>query len=314
MELVHNYQININELCNEKIDYFIAASDYQKRSTFLAENFKKTTARKLLLSIENDQKNEPNIKIFEDLGFIPLKTIENKRQEIEDILNKICEEKSSDILNILVDYSCMTKVCYASIVDFLLRNDLKNEKINMFFSYTPKSKNALPSHPKLRSIDPLFSYYKKENTRKTALVIGLNSNEEPTTDIIKHLDPEKIVLFIPQLNHDQQYNEALYNFNQEVIKNVPKNNVYNYPANNPDQIASMLTSVCLDLRLNYNVVLIPQGPKPFALASILLSTKYPDIRLMEISSSEIKPNDEGAPVGDPVIVKSVFCSEEEEDY
>lgn len=314
MELVHNYQININELCNEKIDYFIAASDYQKRSTFLAENFKKTTARKLLLSIENDQKNEPNIKIFEDLGFIPLKTIENKRQEIEDILNKICEEKSSDILNILVDYSCMTKVCYASIVDFLLRNDLKNEKINMFFSYTPKSKNALPSHPKLRSIDPLFSYYKKENTRKTALVIGLNSNEEPTTDIIKHLDPEKIVLFIPQLNHDQQYNEALYNFNQEVIKNVPKNNVYNYPANNPDQIASMLTSVCLDLRLNYNVVLIPQGPKPFALASILLSTKYPDLRLMEISSSEIKPNDEGAPVGDPVIVKSVFCSEEEEDY
>lgn len=316
MELVHNYQISLEELFNERIDYFITASGNQKRSTFLAENINLNNAKKLFLNTEKDSNHritKENEKVFEKLGFSSFGTISDERKEVEQLLNSICREKPSSNMNILIDYSCMTKPCYASIVDFLVRNEPNHERINMFFSYTPKQINALPSKPKCKSVDFLFNYNVKENDKQNALVVGLNSNAEPTKEIIKKFQSVKTIIFIPEINHDSAYHNALYDFNKEILRNTPQENFFKYPAECPDQIASMLTSICLDLRLKHNVILVPQGPKTFALASILLTTRYPDIKLMHVNAVEKFPNDDGLPAGRPVIVKSVFYSDDEPD-
>jgi hypothetical protein len=314
MELVHNYQISLDELCNERIDYFIAATDHQKRSTFLAENMGHLHAKKILLPAgEMCEETKKNKQIFDGMGFLSFQTLKDERKEVENLLNRILETNRAGTLNILIDYSCMTKTFYAAIIEYLLKNDPDNERINMFFSYTPKTINALPVKSKIRSVDPLFSLNQKNTEKMKALVIGLNSNGELAKELIKSLQPSKTVLFVPKMPHDPNYHEAVIEYNQELIKKTPTENVYIYPAQYPDQINSMLVSACLDLRLHYNVILVPQGPKTFALASILLSTRYPDVKLMEINAIEKKPDHQGLPAGDPVIVKSVFCPEEDSD-
>jgi len=95
---------------------------------------------------------------------------------------------------------------------------------------------------------------------------------------------------------------------------LDKNNIIRYEALDPEGINSMLTSRCLDLRLKHEVVIVPQGPKSFSLVSSLLSLRYPDIKLWDLRTAgkAADPNN-GAAEGDPVVLKVIFCPEEEEE-
>jgi hypothetical protein len=59
------------------------------------------------------------------------------------------------------------------------------------------------------------------------------------------------------------------------------------------------------------VVIVPQGPKPFSIMSMLLSVRYPDIKLWEIVFKDHKSSpDHGDAAANPVIVKVSFINDE----
>ena len=63
-------------------------------------------------------------------------------------------------------------------------------------------------------------------------------------------------------------------------------------------------------------MLVPHGPKTLSLASILLSVRYPDIKIYDLKPKDEKAElDIGLPSGEPVVLKSVFVvDDDEEDY
>ncbi len=318
MELVHNYQVAPGELSTERIDCFITASGYQKRCTYLAESLPLQNAEKLVITFDENHKSalrSAHEMVFEKLGFNSVRALPHDAGKIEEFLRKICNTRSGGSLNILIDYSCMSKVWYAFIIDFLIRNEFNTERINMFLSYTPKKNNALPVKSKWKSLEPILPYFSRNKKGKpVSLVTGLNSNLEPTLSLIREIRPATIFAFVPAFAHDTEYYNKLLAFNKSFLDKVQPEKIIKYPAHRPDQISSMLTSVCLDQRLDNDVILVPQGPKTFALAAILLSIRYPDIMIMELKSTAgHHDDDEGIPAGEPVIMKSVFCSEEEAD-
>lgn len=319
MELVHNYQVSISELHTEKFDYIIAASGYQKRCTYLAENLDIDGSDNLVISFNEKTKSAlrlENEKIFQKLGFDAIKTAPDEHSDIESMMQRICRGKVSRTLNILVDYSCMTKVWCAAIIKYLLKNDFHAERINIYFSYTPKKVNALSQKFRLKSYAPLiFNGEKSLKKKPVALIAGLNSNLEMMKELIDELKPSATYAMIPFFQHDGEYNQKIIDNNAPILKTIPSEKIIKYPAERPDQISSMITSLCLDLRLDSNVILIPQGPKPFSLVSILFSVRYPDVLIYDLKSKENKTiEDPGLPAGEPVILKSVFCLDEDEDY
>jgi hypothetical protein len=316
MELVHNYQVSFNELLTEKFDYIIAASGYQKRSTYLAENVNTSESENLAIAFNEPANSDlrlENEQLFQKLGFNSIRAAPNESSEIERMMHKICSGKVCSTLNILVDYSCMTKVWCATIIKHLLKNDFHAERINIYFSYTPKKVNSLFEKSRLKSYNPLiFSGEKSLKNKPVALIAGLNSNHEVIKEFIDEIKPVKTFAFVPYFLHDSEYYQKIVENNAPVLKNIPSEMVLKYPAQRPDQISSMITSLCLDLRLDSNVILVPQGPKTFILASILLSVRYPDVVIYDLKSKVSKTNkDQGLPAGEPVILKSVFCIEED---
>ncbi len=320
MELKHNYQVGFNELLTEKFDYFIAVSGYQKRSLFLAENTRFREAEKFVLSYDesNYQKlRQENDAVFQRLGFIPIKTASDSTVEVEKLIQKIFGCKACLNLNVLIDYSCMPKTWYATIINYLIRNDFNAKRINIFFSYTAKKNNVVLQKSRLKTIEPIFVQNDSMIDKKpVALVAGLNNNHGIVKELIEKLKPTDTTAFVPDFSHDNQYYEKVVETNADILKNVNSEKVYKYPAHRPDQIGSMLTSLCLDLRLKSSVVLVPHGPKTLGLASILLSVRYPDIKIYDLLPKDDKHiPDIGLPSGDPVIVKSAFIlDDEEEDY
>jgi len=319
MELVHNYQVSFSELLTEKFDFIIAASGYQKRSTFLAENIHTGKSENLVIIYDeptHGRSRLENEKIFQNLGFSSIKAVPDEDSEIERIMKRIRTAGTSRIINVLVDYSCMTKVWYAAIIKCLLKNDFHTERINIYFSYTPKKVNTLTQKSRLNAYIPLvFNNEKNLNKKPLALIAGLNNNLDIMKELIDKLKPAATFAFIPYFMHEKDYYQKIVENNAPVLKNIPSEKIFKYPAERPDQISTMITSLCLDLRLDSSVILVPQGPKPFGLASVLFSVRYPDVTIYDLKSKGHKvKEDPGFPAGDPVILKSAFCLEEEEDY
>jgi hypothetical protein len=319
MELVHNYQVSYNELLTEKFDFIIAASGYQKRSTFLAENIPIGKSENLVIIYDEPTRGRSrleNEQIFQHLGFSSIKATPDEDSEIERIMKRIHTTGISSVINVLVDYSCMTKVWYAAIIKYLLKNDFHAERINIYFSYTPKKVNTLTQKSRLNAYVPLvFNNEKNLNKKPLALIAGLNNNLDIMKELIYKIKPAVTFAFIPYFIHEKEYYQKIVENNAPVLKNIPSEKIFKYPAERPDQISTMITSLCLDLRLDSNVILVPQGPKPFGLASVLFSVRYPDVAIYDLKSKGHKvKEDPGFPEGDPVILKSVFCMEEEDDY
>lgn len=319
MELVHNYQVSFNELQTERFDCIIAASGYQKRCTYLAENLDTKGSDNLVITYDEKTRSAlrlENERIFQKLGFDSIRAAQDEHSDIEGMMQRICNGKTNRTLNILVDYSCMTKLWCATIIKYLLKNDLHAERINIYFSYTPKKVNILSQKFRLKSYAPLiFKSEKSLKKKPIALIAGLNNNLEMIKELIDELKPSNTYALIPYFMHDGEYYQKIIDNNAPILNTIPSEKVLKYPAERPDQISSMITSLCLDLRLDSSVILVPQGPKPFSLASILLSVRYPDVMIYDLKSKDHKTKeDPGLPAGEPVILKSVFCLEEDEDY
>ena len=61
-------------------------------------------------------------------------------------------------------------------------------------------------------------------------------------------------------------------------------------------------------------MIISQGPKTFSLMSVLLSVRYPDVKLWDIITTSKKADlNHGSPAAVPVIVKASFIHDEVEN-
>ncbi len=317
MELIHTYQISLEELKTEKIDFIIATSGFHSRCTCLSENIDLASTKKHLITFDDNnyvKLRKENESVFIKLGFLPVIEKARSGKEIEKLLDKICRNNTSEILNIIVDYSCMPKIWIATILDFISKNELPEQRINVFFAYTPK--RFLPNIKKIvEFIGPIIEPKDLiQNETNLTLIAGLDNNYESIIKLIKNINPQKIFAFVPEPAFDQEYSKSVYKKNKPLLEKIGDENIIKYPANNQEEINSKLTSLCLDLRLNSRVIIVPLGPKTFALTSLLLSLRYPDIKLWDITSKIYKYNPKGGIAsGEPVILKTAFCNDNEDE-
>ena len=318
MELIHTYQTSLDELKTEKIDCIIAVSGFHSRCTYIAENIDLKQSKKLVITFDENYfiaLRKEHESIFSRLGFVSAKAKAGSGKEIEILLEKICRDNVSEDINIIVDYSCMPKIWLATILDYIIINELHVHRINVFFAFTPKK--FIPDvKKKLEYIGPLMASKDSiQNDTNLTLIAGLDNNYESIIKLTNYIKPQKIFAFIPEPAFAREYANSVLEKNKLFLEKIGEKNIIKYPANNPDEINSKLTSLCLEMRLTSKVIIAPQGPKTFALTSLLLSIRYPDIKLWDIvfQVQDYNP-EEGVASGEPVILKAVFSSDDEEEF
>lgn len=244
MELAHICQVNHRELKSEKIDYFIAASGYQARSTYLAGIITAPHAHKYMLSFSEENHmalRQNNEAAFSEMGFQTYKTAPDSPDAVEILIEQICNNSSKSEVILLVDYSCMPKMWFASVLDSITRNDFHAEKITVFFSYTPKKFNLEAQKNAIRYLGPMIT--SKDNLKKSkpvALVVGLDNSFKPTMELIKKINPATIMAFIPENRHDPEYTASVLENNKNLLNLLDKNNIIHYESLEPESILSLI--------------------------------------------------------------------------
>jgi hypothetical protein len=316
MELTHLNQINFDELRFEKIDCLIAACGPQPRCYHLAEKVHSLIPKKILLTTDESDRKQNGSKylpVFSDYGFQHYITAENESKVIDKLLLDLCNVRAHQ-LNIMIDYSCMAKKWYALIIDNVTRNSYKASRINLFFSYTPKIFERKSGKNAIDYVGPiLFNRDNLKDRKPVSMIASLDNSPDSIMEAISKVKPQKLFAFIPRCPHDPDYTQLVLENNKALLERLDSNSIVSYDADRPEEINTLLTSYCLDQRIASEVIIVPQGPKTFSMMSLLLSVRYPDVKLWEIILKDQKIiSGQGLPAADPVIVKVSFINDEDE--
>ncbi|MBN1188057.1 MAG: hypothetical protein JXB49_37630 [Bacteroidales bacterium] len=313
MELAHNCQINFNALENEGIDVFIFTPELSIESNIKSKFHHEAEKKIAFCKTQSiDSISVSTLEALKEYECVNLN--ESFNEQIEDVLTKTLHSLSKNEINILIDYTCMPSIWYSSIISYFVENDPELYKVQLFFSYsqslgTSEAKKNKRRYDSLRVPPSPIEH----RNRPTALVLGLGQEKLQKQDLNYDVEASETFAFFPDPSGDMAYSNTLIRNNTKILKQIKNEKLYKYPVSNTEMTYSLLSSVCLDLRLDHKVVIAPMGPKPFSLNCHLLAAQYPDIQVLSDLNAENGTPDGREFQGECIINKVVFCNPEDWD-
>ena len=314
MDLLSTKQASVEMIESVMFDLFISSTGFEERCAVLVDKY--TIQAKNKISLVSSKKHlnlfrHKNGKLFSknDFSFIELSMDSN--QPLLKYFEDFIVNNSEKDLDILVDYSGMTKVWYVGLLNFLADLDDFSNKVNVYFCYTPVEEFKAKKNKPIKIVESLNHPLKrKSNGRPTTLIIGLGIEHDRAHFLKELINPDKIILLYPDPAY-KSYVEMLFEINKGIIGEVDMRNMINYPLYDLDKTNEILTDLILDQRLKSNIVVASLGQKPFGLLAMLISLHYPDIDILRFKPGNIYTEYKKQTMVDPVIMKASFIGSEE---
>lgn len=274
MNIKYGKKIEKNNVNQIYFDLFLFANNIEKRKLTAYQNIIVNNSISSAYALCYDEGLEEN---YEGITNVYVKEI----SDIYNILNNVLSQKKTEF-NIFVDYSCMTKPWYYSILNYLANTKLDAQMVNAYFSYTP-SIYSEPLPPKQNTkIEPLPGNYKISNHKPKALIVCLGYEQNKAQGIIDQLEPNLTYIFYTDPAIDSRFVEQVKNSNKDILRLVPESNIIKYPFSDILFLERELMSLYYLLKDDYNIIIAPLGPKPFTLVSMVLSVIYNEIEIWRV--------------------------------
>lgn len=262
-------------------EVFIAASGYESRSTLLPRKLEGISCRKIVFGFKEystELMRPENDSYFHSHGYEFYTASGNEDPNFE----KIFQEISIGGLKVMVDISVMTRKWYHSLLRTIVNlRDYREMIVRIVYCPAFYSKSI-----KLRksiSINRLWMEEKiREESRSVkpkALIMGLGIEKGVSQNIHDALKPEKTVLFYADPLNQKAYVEDIYINNHKLINQIDIKDLLGYSIRDTSYIYKLLVDTLLPLRRDYQIIMVPTGPKIFTLIAMILQLSYPDLEL-----------------------------------
>lgn len=290
---------------------FVVASGYEERSI----HWTRATIDKLPPSAEvsylvvgfqdfpNALSRPSNDRFYTEKGLRP-KPVNSERQTdfvglVEDAVRSAVVSAGAQPVEVHVDYSCIPRLWYCRlpvILDAVLR-----PCDTAFFWYTP---GAYPEtdYPTAGIDDfELFSGKPSLGAKIRTHILGLGFDRTRSQAIWSVLDPQNLVCFYADPAVRPQYVERVKEDNEYVL--AAAKSEFTVPIGDFVDAYSRIASVAFECRHYGDVILVPDGPKPFVLAASLVPFRSVEngitcFHVKRRKSADFKPVDV-SPAGDP---------------
>lgn len=312
MELDNNIQISSEYLQKQQFDAFIAVSGFESRSTYLAGKIDTSTIPdRIVLAYTElvDSLFRPyNDRRYNELGFTFCQVPSKDISSLTGILDSICAKHKKDSLDILIDYSSMTKIWYNGILSYFSNLEDQYSSVNLWFCYSPSE--FIRSQTKVSNKFFDSDIPRSQNNKPIALIMGLGFEPGRSEELALRSNANVTFAFYADPAFDERYVREVLENNQALLTKISHDKVVKYPIYDLNSINDSLTQLCIRLRLTHQLVLAPIGPKPFTLMCFILATRYPDIKLWKVSTAGNFAATDRKPHGELLLCKVSFTSEE----
>lgn len=271
----------------EDVDIFIAACGYEGRARAVAQQFCKSAKGKLAIGFSSQCELDypANSQWFQSAGF-DLREVDDGgfRDLIDEYLLRYASKVGA---RIEIDISCFNRFRLAHLVDAL--RSFSQDEVTVIFRYsiaefTPPVTDTAPVVV-VEPVIPQFAGWTIRPDRPPAAVVGLGYEPNKAIGIVDHLEINNATWAYYPLGPIPEYYQSVLEANTSLLNIIQaEGRCQPYDLNEPAQLFHEMNSLVSTLKPHFNTVLIPFGPKIFALVSLLVASLHDDIGVWRVSS------------------------------
>ncbi|WP_041493859.1 hypothetical protein [Burkholderia sp. KJ006] len=293
-------ELSSDQATHERYDLFVCAAGFESRATAIAEKIGENARRSVAIGFDHNRclSFDSNKQFF----------TKNHVQVVEDVSNARFSETLADALQatrhssqsdndeerhrLACDISCFDRFRLAEIVNAVGKcRDLQAPVVDFWYSiaqFSPprpvagRNEVAGPVHKAFagRFADP---------SRPLALIAGLGYEMGKVVGAAEYLQATRVIAFFPE-SPIEEFAAEVTNANRLLLQDVAPSDFLRYPVADPVRTIAMLDSVLRGLSVDYNVVILPGGPKIFVLACLLAQRMHRNASVWRVSSgASIRP-------------------------
>ncbi|MCC4797592.1 hypothetical protein BCT30_05505 [Enterovibrio norvegicus] len=269
--------ISNGELASSKYDIVFFSSGYEERCLEVPSIIHNQQARHVVILEYNEHKNDDtrkDVDLFYQTYWKEAHRVEKSHSDAseiyQEILHAIENKAKGEVLRVLVDYTSMSRVWYSSIINILLHHI--EQPVCIDFTYTNGYYQDVNLNVELGSLKVIPGCEGSALTKKnTAAIFMLGFDRNGPHRLYNIINPSKSygILASPAASHE--YVGKCIDENRLFIEHQlgGEKNILNLPINSLSICYEQLLQVINPLLSDYNVTIVPFGPKPHILASVL---------------------------------------------
>ncbi len=257
-------------------DIFICVLGYESRCTYVASEIEKSSqpnSTKFAVTFPDRQvfSFEENKAWFDEKKFVYLNFSGYKfRQQVIAQLESGSYKKNKEI-SIFIDISCMSRLLMAELILALVILS-KERKVSVTFLYAP-AEFSQPSkgNPLITIAEPVVPDFAGWSVPglPTYAIFGLGFEYDRAIGSLELLDPARSWALMP-VGENPKFEHEIKGANRNLEDFLFENIISEYRLDRPVDLFLRLQSLVSGLAQEAKVVIVPLGPKLFALTSLLV--------------------------------------------
>ena len=217
-------------------------------------------------------------------GCEPILLSGDNEKSIYEYLHKYSQVTTNPV-HILVDYSSMSRLWYAAVLNWA-RFAVPGKEVVIDFIYSMGTYED-EEHPMV--IRNMVSIPGCEGRayrlRETVAVFGLGFHGLAALCVLDRLEASTVYAFLASPGSSKEYIEKTRTINKDLISDRRTEPVLELPLASVEKCYRTLAEVIAPHRPDGEITLVPMGPKPHVLASILVAMRFQEVACLRISGT-----------------------------
>ena len=312
MELYRVHDLSWESVHSTEYDLAIFASGYEQRGVNIASRLSRAKLKEIaVVGFTEQDKGTTRLEnddFWQD-GWVESITLAHP-DDGTAIYNFLRTNWTTDsTIRILVDYSSMSRNWYACVLNWI-RFDNKHSRLFVDFAYSAGRYEGHYQSLAVERITTVPGCEGKANVGKRSfLICGLGFDGWAPLALLDSAEPDEILAFVADPAFSQRYVKRAKASNAsflETYKAFSANDVLlEMPLSSVARSFALLAETVSLYHRDYDLALVPMGPKPHVLASILVCNRFSDVKCLRVSGKQQNPPTVPA-TGDVVLTRAEF--------
>lgn len=274
---------------NSEYDVFIAAVGYEARARYAVERLRPEATSRIGLAFTRDHvlEFERNKQVLSDYGY---KIIEVGDDAVSATLSDAIDQvEGTGPIRIGIDISSFTRRRIATIFDVLRTapgqtgREIITDWYYTIARFSPPPQEFVPNVV-AEPVLPTFAGWTDEPERPLAAIIGLGYEQDKALGAVE-LVQASFAWALKPIGFDSRYDSAVIQANATFLEFVRPARMLEYRVEQSIECYTILESLVYGVLKTGNVLLLPFGPKVFALCCLLVAHIYPAVAVWRVSAA-----------------------------
>lgn len=298
---------------DNEFDMLIACVGYEQRASFISKKIAHRAKLKVASAFDNNKTHSyfENLTWYEDHQFEIEEISDNDFENwCEKIINKAVNTGKNTV-SLAIDISSLSRFRIAALVAAIYQNKTK-KTIEVCFYYSPAQYAPAPREEGpivvCKPVIDRFAGWSVAPERPTLVILGLGYEYNKALGALEYIEPGTVYAFKPY-GEEEKYDVEMNKANIALWDSVLEENIFKYKVDQPTECYSNLESLIYGNLDIMRPILVPFGPKIFALICFFLACIYsPKVAVWRVSSGPYEPAIDRLPSGKIIHMSVEFIS------